>query len=1213
MKNYHGHHFEYNVALAQAAAAMGLSTIIAANRQCEKDVIAADGVLPWFRTDWYQSSSGAQASQHFVDDLLDLLNTKAATGRDIVLIHTVSTSEFDALLAYFRRLLWADLATLPTFFILLRRDPAELTMAELRATREALKEVLDCPELDRKLILCTDTQELSEAWIDELGVPVPVMPIPFRHELMTSQMRERPAGAPLSIVYLGDARTEKGYQHLPSVVQEMWPEFIQPGRVHFTIQSNYNTPGGERGIANARLRLQQFPTGVTLPIELVAPEAYFGIMAGADIVVLPYDPERYARRSSGVMNEALAGGKVAVVPAGSWMAAQAPSDQIVVYEHPQGLAQAVMRAVRDFPALSAAAKGRAAAYRMRQNPALFIRSMLDRVSAVEAPSGLPVLFVMDGDSVVNRTGAGSVARQQMAALISYGFQVHAVFQRMHCEDDHTTATARAWMDQLLDEVRGLRLASVWAIGYSPLFSRAGFQPEVRVLPRRHTRLSADTDYRGSFAVPPGLVRLLREQPPALAFVNYVQSLPHVRALVGESVPLICEAVDIQAFQFGLRRGELDEAEVKAEVEALGQADQVIALNPIEAEHFARELGPSRVTYIPPPPSATPVTPEALLGAGDLAELIDRCGPSHPELRPGGRLRAMFAAAPRIDLLYVSSQHGPNLEGLRYFFHHVFYPLLMPQGFTICIAGMICNDLKGLEGPQILLAHRLKDLTPLYAATRTVILPIFDGAGGAVKASEALAFDKPVVATTFALRGIEKAGASLRTHDDWASFGDRILELLNDPAQRLAATRASLALSAATNNTQLYRQRLGRVVEAALGGSQRLPIPTADIRPETVEVSELVEWDATVGLFNRLVKEFALTGYMAPELIQRYRAEPLKGAMLAAARRALIKQTDATRAAQFMGRLLGQGDFDRGLPPEVHVAAAVEARLLALPLGRRAAPIWTNGSPTKTAGAPPWLPTPALEKSQTAMLEQVLGWSSRTLDLRHPLTALSGLHDPEQVGASGRYTRWTGPGPVSEMLLQLDRGYDHEIAIEVTGLTAGSLFETAVLRVDGKPVPTLKWSKELDRRLVALITRDTTARLRPTHLALQLTHTLPAGANDPVAGDNRLLGLQLGPVRVRTALSPAGLSGGASFVQGCVEQMLARPRRDVVNGAYRDLLLRQPDEEGFQHHLDEMRRDEDGSRKLLRVMLGSREFSQVFDNQRLGQLLDETLTRVKVEA
>ena len=1208
MKDFHGHHFEYNMALAESARNLGLEPVVAVNRKCEKGLARDFGALPWFQFAWHQSWTGEQSPNHFIDDLFDLLNTRAATSRDIVLIHTVSTPEFDALMQYFLTLIWADAAQLPVFFVLLRRDPVELGADVLADKAKLLDDVFACPGLAAKVVLCTDTEQLAEAWSAALHVPVRVMPIPFRHSFMPPEVTGRAADRPLSIIYLGDARNEKGYQHLPAVVREMWPEWVSTGRVQFTLQSNYNMPGGEPGIASARLRLQHFPSGVTLLTELATPELYYSTLAGADIVVLPYDPQAYARRSSGVMNEALASGKVAVVPRGSWMASQAPEDQLVIYDHPQGLAEAVTDAARRFRRpvggrpptrrrIPRAAEsgplrpGHAGLRRPRRSPARPAGAVRDGWATASSCATAPP-----------RWRGSSWARSS-----PWVFEVHALFLRLDCAEDHPLFTVRRWMDDFRAEIRTLQLASVWAAGYNPLFNRAGYQPEARVLQRRHGGLTPDSDYRSSFAIPPGLLGLLRERPPALALVNYVQNLAFTRQLVGEDVPVVCETHDIQSFQYGLRRREFDEREFDDEMARLRTAAQVIALNPMEAQHLTGQLGAERVAYIAPPPSAVPATPQAMGGAGDLGELIGLCGPSDPDLWPNGRLRKLFEAAPRIDLLYVSSAHEPNLEGLRDFFRQVFHPLLQPQGFTICIAGTICDALRGMEGPQILLAHRLRDLAPLYAAARVVVLPIFDGAGSAIKASEAIGYGKPVVATTFALRGMDRSLAPLPTFDDWTCFGERIQALLDSPAERLAATRASLALSTATNSVPLYRSKLAKVLGAALGDAALL---AADpVLPAAPAVCDgLVEWQPAIGLFHRLARDFTQTGYLKPELARRYRAEPLTGIMLDAATGRLGDAIGAARTTAFMHQLLGRSEGEGELAPGLCLVALAAAKLVSLPDVR---PAWTQvPAPVHDVGAE-WRPVPA--QPGPAMLEQVLTWSMREADLQHPVTALAGLHPPEQLGMSGRYIRWSGPGAVSEFLLRLDRGFDHEIALDILGVADSALFGEASLEIEGKPVPTLRWTREAQRRLVALIPRDGGARLRPTRLLLRLPRTICPRDGDPQNGDARQLGLMLGAIRVRTALSREGDLGPQSFVTGCLEQILASPPRELVHAIYRDLLLRQPDADGYADNLQMLRRGGDGARGLIRTVLGSSEFEQLFDDERLTRLLAERVDQLKEPA
>lgn len=122
------------------------------------------------------------------------------------------------------------------------------------------------------------------------------------------------------IVYLGDARTEKGYHHLPRLVAELTADGPP---VQFSFQSNFNVPGGEPAAAAARAQLERLPRDqVRLLNDPMTSADYRALLLDADVVVLPYDRDDYYARSSGIFAEALAIGKPVVVPAGTWMAAE---------------------------------------------------------------------------------------------------------------------------------------------------------------------------------------------------------------------------------------------------------------------------------------------------------------------------------------------------------------------------------------------------------------------------------------------------------------------------------------------------------------------------------------------------------------------------------------------------------------------------------------------------------------------------------------------------------------------------------------------------------------------------------------------------------------------------------------------------------------------------------------------------------------------------
>ena len=374
----------------------------------------------------------------------------------------MALSEFSQFMANFTRILWHEVVRLPTFYLILRRDPDEYDRAQLGSARTVLEKAFGCSILGTKIILCTDTDLLSEAWGGALNRPFMTVPIPFRHELLTKAEFPKSPGAPRSIVYLGDARIEKGYQFLPSMVSMLWDRFIEPGFAECVFQSNYNLAGGERGVPEARLRLQQFPYGIRLLTHKLKPEEYYEVLSQGDIVVLPYDPESYSRRSSGVLIEAVVAGKVAVVPKGSWLASQVSPTGAVIYDHPQGLSDAVAMALENFDELSADAQAHAPRHAALHSPDVFIRRLLENGGQEVNQPGPSVLFIADGDQVAYRTGAGAVVANQLSVLIDMGYRIHAVFHQMHVDDDQRVGKMREWMELVCDTIRGFRLASVWA-------------------------------------------------------------------------------------------------------------------------------------------------------------------------------------------------------------------------------------------------------------------------------------------------------------------------------------------------------------------------------------------------------------------------------------------------------------------------------------------------------------------------------------------------------------------------------------------------------------------------------------------------------------------------------------------------------------------------------------------------------------------------------
>ena len=80
---------------------------------------------------------------------------------------------------------------------------------------------------------------------------------------------------------------------------------------------------------------------VSLVDHPLSEEAYLQLLRDADVLLLPYRPETYKERTSGVFCEALSAGKPVIVSEGSLMARQVSRERIgwlVRDRHPESIA-----------------------------------------------------------------------------------------------------------------------------------------------------------------------------------------------------------------------------------------------------------------------------------------------------------------------------------------------------------------------------------------------------------------------------------------------------------------------------------------------------------------------------------------------------------------------------------------------------------------------------------------------------------------------------------------------------------------------------------------------------------------------------------------------------------------------------------------------------------------------------------------------------------
>lgn len=169
------------------------------------------------------------------------------------------------------------------------------------------------------------------------------------------------------------------------------------------------------------------------------------------------------------------------------------------------------------------------------------------------------------------------------------------------------------------------------------------------------------------------------------------------------------------------------------------------------------------------------------------------------IRPPGPADERLPA--RHDLVFVGNlSYGPNADGARWLCREVLPRL---PGRTVALVGSrpgpeVCE----LESdPRVRIAADVPDVAPWYRSASVAVIPIRAGGGTRIKALEAFAHRRPLVATSVGARGVGLAGSDgpILLADDADEFAAACRRLLDRRAlaARLAERGAEVVLATRT--------------------------------------------------------------------------------------------------------------------------------------------------------------------------------------------------------------------------------------------------------------------------------------------------------------------------------------------------------------------------------------------------------------------------------
>ena len=366
-----GHCLDYFAALVPSARARGYEPVLLGNRAVAPGLRDAHGVIPAF-THWCDARYGSPERTRrlhegdLARELLDVSRRFEVTAADVFLVNTLRHWALRGVVDWLESL---PEGACPTVALVLHftafPNPAR-SDGTVEFYRQAFARIARSPARDR-IRLFAD----SESLIDEYTALAPELefalaPIPHVRE---EPQEARPGGA-FRVGSVGEARENKGFHLLPRLVRRAAEAGVHGVEFHLhSFAQDPNSAFLRRALAGLR-----HPSVRLYPDEMPAGE-YRRFLASLDLVVLPYTLDNYHAQTSGVFAEAVAAGKLVVVPRGSWMARQLAAFGGGAAFNPgdaEGFARVTLGVIADRERLSEGRAERVRRWRAVHNPDRFL-------------------------------------------------------------------------------------------------------------------------------------------------------------------------------------------------------------------------------------------------------------------------------------------------------------------------------------------------------------------------------------------------------------------------------------------------------------------------------------------------------------------------------------------------------------------------------------------------------------------------------------------------------------------------------------------------------------------------------------------------------------------------------------------------------------------------------------------------------------------------
>jgi glycosyltransferase involved in cell wall biosynthesis len=388
-----GHHYNAALSLNAELSALGVVHVCMASAFADGQVVRDLGGTPCFTRAVYGRSY--QEPEEFAQSVRDTtreLSRGLRTHRpapDLLILPCCDQVLALAVARYLRRRWFArpPVVVLWLLFGPHYRKPNDIPSlgplyAECREAFRSLRQAVG----DERIMAYCETAGMAETYRDMTGLKIDVAPGPgLLKEAGTSRAQPRP-GAP-TVACIGFANESKGYRLLPGALERVLAENRD---IRFMIHGVFSgSDAADQGPVFERLA--GLGSRVVVRNDVLSATDYLAWLRQADLLLLPYDPDVYRTRGSGVFAEARRMGIPVVATEGCGFA-QAAFDQgwgVAIADRDEaGVARGVLQALDRLDDLTARAQSQATVGAAEDEPGTILRSA---IAAIRAPAPAPRL------------------------------------------------------------------------------------------------------------------------------------------------------------------------------------------------------------------------------------------------------------------------------------------------------------------------------------------------------------------------------------------------------------------------------------------------------------------------------------------------------------------------------------------------------------------------------------------------------------------------------------------------------------------------------------------------------------------------------------------------------------------------------------------------------------------------------------------------------